>query len=92
MTSVLNVCSSFDQNTIDQIAQRPVADDVAEPPSEREVRKVTSHLSNDKAVGASGILPELVKCTSAQLRIRLADMLQRCGEKDAFHRSGWMPH
>ena len=73
-TSVLNVCSSFDQNAINQIAQRPVADDVAEPPSEIEVGKAISHLSNGKAAGASGILPELVKCGGAQLKIRLADM------------------
>ena len=73
-TSVLNVCSSFDQNAIDQIARRPVADDVAEPPSDIEVGEGISHLSNGKAAGASGILPELLKCGGAQLRISLADM------------------
>ena len=73
-TSVLNVCSSFDRNAIDQIAQRPVANYEAEPSSEIEAEKAISHLSNGKVAGASGILLERLKCDGAQRKIKLADM------------------
>ena len=58
---VLNIQSDFDPAEINSIQQRDLRDDLAIPPTSDEVLKALSHLSNGKAAGKSGILPEMVE-------------------------------
>lgn len=58
---VLNVESEFDPSIFDTLQARPVREELAEVPSDEEVHRAISCLSNNKAPGTSGILAEMVK-------------------------------
>ena len=58
---VLNIQSTFDPTEIELVRVREVSDGLALPPTADEVQTAINHLSNGKAAGSSGILPEMVK-------------------------------
>ena len=62
-TKVLNsnIWSEFDRSELDLVQQREVDEILAGVPSATEVSKGLSKLKNGKAVGSSGILPEMLK-------------------------------
>ena len=57
----LNVSSQYSSSVFDSLHARPVCHELAELPSLEELTKAITHLSNKKAPGDSGILPEMVK-------------------------------
>lgn len=51
----------FDGGEVERERQRPVKDDMADPPTEEELLAAVAKLKSGKAAGKSGILPEMVK-------------------------------
>ena len=58
---VLNIASTFDENVIETVKQRPVLKDLDLPPIEEEVQKALDACKCGKAGGKNGLTPELVK-------------------------------
>ncbi len=81
-SAVLNIESSFDARAISDIAQRPVAEDRAGPPSLLEIRAAMSRLQNGKAAGASSILPELLKGGGCALETKLLELFDDAWETE----------
>ena len=64
-TSILNTQSSFNEEELREVMQRPPRPSMAEPPTEEEVVKAIGAMKNGKAGGHSGILPEMIKAASS---------------------------
>ena len=64
-TSILNTQSSFNEEELREVRQRPPRPSMAEPPTEEEVVKAIGAMKNGKAGGHSGILPEMIKAASS---------------------------
>ena len=60
-TNVLNVESVFEADVFPSLRVRPVRNDLADVPTEDELARAIARLSNNKAAGESGILPEMVQ-------------------------------
>ena len=60
-TRILNVESTFDTSVFESLEVRPVRNDLADIPRLEELTQAIARLSNNKAAGASGILPEMVR-------------------------------
>ena len=58
---MLNIESRYDSSLLDSMEPRPVAEGLAELPTLDELCKAISAISNNKAPGQSGILPEMIK-------------------------------
>ena len=60
---MLNVHSIFDLEQVDSVRQRPVKEEMAEPPTEEDLVGALTKLKNEKASGESGILPKMVNAS-----------------------------
>ena len=60
-TNVLNIESNFDSSVFDSLRVRPVREDLASLPTSEELSQAVARLSNNKAAGETGILPEMVR-------------------------------
>ena len=60
-TNVLNVQSIFEADVFASLRIRPVRNGLADVPTEDELARSIDRLSNNKAAGESGILPEMVQ-------------------------------
>ena len=58
---VLNVVSSFDENAIAAMRQRPLHTELDVPPSEDELETSLKALKSGKSGGKNGLTPEMVK-------------------------------
>ena len=65
---VLNVRSCFDMSVFDSVHVRSMYGELDDLPSMEELQGAIRCLRNHKAAGASGILPEMVKCGGAAFR------------------------
>ena len=65
---MLNVQSIFDVELVDSVRQRPVKEEMAEPPREEEMLGAVLKLKNGKAARESGILSEMVKAACCDER------------------------
>ena len=74
--TVLNVCSSFDVNAIDEVEQHEERTKLAVSPTEEEVMEAIGKLKGGKAGGRNGILPEMVKSCGGQLMDYMLDLFQ----------------
>jgi len=62
ISAILNLQSEFSMEELELVKQRPVKDEMSEPPtSEEELERVVGKLWNGKASSETGILPEMVK-------------------------------
>ena len=80
---LLNRSSSIDQTAIDDIAQRPLIEALADPPTETEVVKAIQQLQPGKAPGPDGIPPEVFKEGGPNLVRELTSLFHlfwNCGE------------
>ena len=68
---VLNIESRFDMAVFDTLETRPIAEYLAVAPTLEELQRAISRLSNNKAPGSSGILPELIKHAGVAFRLSL---------------------
>ena len=62
---VLNVESQYNADVLDSLRVRPVAEWLAVPPASDELEKAVASLSNNKAPGESGTMPEMTKCAGS---------------------------
>ena len=82
---VLNIESRFDMAVFDTLETRPIAEYLAVAPTLEELQRAISRLSNNKAPGSSGILPELIKHAGVAFRLSLLGLLRH------LWRSGLVP-
>ncbi|XP_065195778.1 uncharacterized protein LOC135827179 [Sycon ciliatum] len=75
--TVLNIQSQYDPTVFSSLKQRPVADELAELPTAVELSRAISRLTNNKAPGESGILPEMVKHAGAQFHQTLLCLIHQ---------------
>ncbi|XP_065176365.1 uncharacterized protein LOC135806138 [Sycon ciliatum] len=59
--NLLNLPSGFVRSEIDLVQQRNIMEHLATPPTAEEAQRCLRYLTNGKAAGSSGILPEMVK-------------------------------
>ncbi len=74
---VLNIPSGFLSSEIDLIQQRPVYEYLTEPPTKDDLAHAICQLSNGKAAGSSGILPEMLKVNVPLFYERLLTLVHR---------------
>ena len=60
-TKVLNIESVFSDSEVECVKQRPVREEMAEPPCEEELLEAVRRMKSGKAAGESGILPEMMR-------------------------------
>ncbi len=60
-SAILNLQSGFSMEELELVRQRPVKDEMSEPPSEEELERAIGKLHSGKAGGETGVLPEMVK-------------------------------
>lgn len=73
--TVLNIRSRFDRPTILSVAQRPIREAMATPPTADEIMRAISRTKNRKATGSSGISAELLKSAGPVFIDRLVELL-----------------
>ena len=75
-SGVLNVMSTctWTPNALNGIPELPLAENLAELPTLREVCRAVARLKNGKAAGASGVLPEMVKAGGELLKNKLVEL------------------
>ena len=78
---LLNRPSSIDEQTIQDIPQRPLIESLDEPPTLPETIKAISQLQAGKAPGSDGIPPEIYKTGGLALSTNLTDLFRLCWEK-----------
>lgn len=74
---LLNIESNFDLSVFDSLPSRPVNNDLGELPTMEELTRAVTQLSNGKAAGCSGILPEMVKCAGPDFATALLDIIHK---------------
>ena len=85
---VLNIPSTFSEDEIGQLRQRDIYHELAEPPQPCEIERAIRHLSNGKAAGKSGILPEMLKVNSEMSMNAFAGLLMQYGVTARSRRIG----
>lgn len=63
---LLNTQSLFDPAFLENVRQRPLKQEMDEPPSREEIEDAISKLKSGKASGSSNILPEMVKVAACE--------------------------
>lgn len=86
---ILNIQSHFDETLLETAKQRPVRQQMDDPPSREELERAVRKLKRGKAGGSSGILPEMVRVASCddQFLDALMDLVgvvweKKCVPKD----------
>ena len=80
---VLNVESQYNTHVMDSLRVRPVAEWLAVPPASDELEQAIASLSNNKAPGESGILPEMIKCAGSPFKEALLELIHQIWEEGA---------
>ena len=75
-SKLLNQCSEFEAQVIQQMPEIPAMLYLDEPPTEEELLDALSKMKRGKAGGKSGILPELMLYGGAILWDRLLELMQ----------------
>lgn len=60
-TNILNIASEFTLEELEKVRQRPVRDDLNEPPTEEELENAIGKLKSGKAAEDSCIVTEMLK-------------------------------
>ena len=74
---VLNVQSSYIEDTVSTVQLMAVGEELGMPPSEDEILAAMSSLKGGKAGGKNGVLPELLKCCGANLLEHLVKLFHQ---------------
>ena len=59
--AVLNIRSEFNEGVAQALPQRPIRDELSQPPTEEKIWAAMRQLKSHKAGGKNGILPEMIK-------------------------------
>ena len=73
---LLNRPSSIDQTAIDAMTQRPLIEDLALPPTEKEIEEAIHQLQPGKSPGPDGIPPEVFKEGGSSLLSEITSLFQ----------------
>ena len=65
--NVLNIRSSYLEDVINEVPDRPIDESLDALPSDDEIFKALGKMKSGKAGGKNGILPEMLKCCGANL-------------------------
>lgn len=84
--ALLNRHSSIDQSAIDSMEQRPLLDELAEPPNNKEVAEAIRQLQSGKSPGPDGIPPEVFKEGGPHLMEKLTSLFQVFWEREELPR------
>ena len=68
---------------MDSLPARPVEEWIGGPPSLDELQQAIRSVSNNKAAGESGILPEMVKHAGASFQDALLDLVHKVWQEGA---------
>lgn len=74
---VLNIESQFDCDVLESLTPRDEDPTLAELPTAMELSRAIASLSNNKAPGESGILPEMVKFAGQQFNDALLNLIHK---------------
>ena len=71
-------------SVFDLMAARPVYNELDDLPSMEELQRAIQCLRGHKAAGASGILPEMVKCGGAAFRECFLSLIHKVWEEGSI--------
>ena len=82
-SNILNIESAFEVDEITKLQQRPVKEELANPPSRQEIWEAVGKMKNGKAGGESGILPEMLKaiCDEKEILEMLLSLIHQVWEE-----------
>ena len=75
--------SCFDTSVFGLMAARPSYNELDDLPGTEELQRAIRCLRNHKAAGASGILPEMVKCGGAAFRECFLSLIHEVWEEES---------
>ena len=81
-SGVLQNVTSFKHDILDDLPQQPVSAWLGEVPTIEELCQAIRHLSMKRAVGESGILPEMVRHAGPVFEAALLRLLHRVWEEE----------
>ena len=72
--AVLNIRSEFNEGVAQALPQRPIRDELSQPPTEEEIWAAMRQLKSHKAGGKNGILPEMIKSCGPHIIDNIRDL------------------
>jgi len=80
-SNILNIESVFKVDEISRLQQKPVREELGNPPSKQEILEAVGKIKNGKAGGESGILPEKAICRGSEIMEMLATLTSQMWEE-----------